>query len=332
MPVEIIAEGEINHNGDVKLAKKIVTEAKKCGADSVKFQCFVTECFNAPGAAGIDLFKANELTLDEFRQVRDHAKKEGITMISTAGDLEGLQMIVDLDLPVIKIGSTNITHVSLLKAVAATGKPVYLSTGASRLDEINQALQLLNENGAGDITLFHCTVAYPAPDESLNLLSLQTMVTDFSDYRIGYSDHSLGGVAATAAIALGAQVVEKHFTSDKSLPGPDHSFSADPLEFANYVETIRRAETMLGSAEKLPTEEEAAGPRLRGRRYVTAFKDIAVGQEITANMIRPRRIDVDNSDPAQILEPKWEMEIIGTKALRDIPEGKALTAEDIYIP
>jgi N,N'-diacetyllegionaminate synthase len=331
MPVEIIAEGEINHNGDVELAKRIVTDAKNCGADSVKFQCFVTECFNAPGAAGIDLFKENELTLDEFRQVRDHAKNEGITMISTAGDLEGLQMIVDLDLPIVKVGSTNITHVSLLKAIAATSKPVYLSTGASTSDEINQALQLLNKNGAGDITLFHCTVAYPASDKSLNLLTLRTMITDFPDCKIGYSDHSLGGIAATAAIALGAQVVEKHFTSDKSLPGPDHNFSADPQEFTDYVETIRRVEAMLGSAEKRPTEDEAAGPRLRGRRYVTAFENIAAGQKITAKMIRPRRIDADNSNSAQILEPEWEAKIIGVTALRDIPEGKALTAEDVNI-
>ncbi|OFX08804.1 MAG: hypothetical protein A2516_08590 [Alphaproteobacteria bacterium RIFOXYD12_FULL_60_8] len=328
MSVEIIAEGEINHNGDVGLAKKIISAAAASGADTVKFQCFVAECFNAPGATNRELFKACELNIEEFRQLRDHAAKEEISMISTAADLEGLRMIIDLDLPVIKVGSTNITHTSLLKAIAATGKPVYLSTGASTTEEIRDALNLLESNGAGEVTLFHCTVAYPAPDETLNLRSLSTMIRDFPNHRIGYSDHSLGGVAATVAVALGASVIEKHFTTDKTLPGPDHGFSADPEEFSDYIRIIRRAEAMMGSADKKPTAGEAAGPRLRGRRYLTAFTDIAVGQKITAPMIRPRRIDATNVDATKILEPKWEEKIIGARALRDIPDGNALTLED----
>jgi len=329
--VEIIAEGEINHNGDVELAKRIVSSAKKCGADTVKFQCFVADFFNAPAAAGIDLFKESELNLEEFFQIKDHAKREGIKMISTAADLEGLQMIIELDLPVIKVGSTNITHVSLLKKIANTGKPVYLSTGASTSEEIKQAVNILEDNNAGLVTLFHCTVAYPALDKDLNLHSLSSMIKEFPNNQVGYSDHSLGTIASTSAIALGASVVEKHFTTDKTLPGPDHTFSADPEEFTGYVNAIRRVEKMLGSTTKQPTDGEYAGPRLKGRRYVTALSDIPAHQEITAEMIRPRRINSDKVNPEEIFEPKWEEKIIGTKALRNISNGSALTINDVDI-
>ena len=330
MPVTIIVEAEINHNGDVELAKKLVDAAKATGADMVKFQCFVTDSFIAPGSSFLPIFRENELSLGDFRQVRDHADKAGITMISTAGDLDGLAMIVDLDLPVIKVGSTNITHVSLLKAIAATGKPVYLSTGASTIEEIRSAMDILEKGGSGEITLFHCTVQYPAPDDVLNLRSLTTMMEAFPGAAIGYSDHSLGSIAAAAAVALGATVLEKHFTLDHDLPGPDHGFSADPQEFADYVHTIRSVETMLGSAEKEPTEAEQ-NVRLNGRRYLTAFADIAAGEAITQAMVRPRRIDASQVDPRTLLRPELEEQVVGAKAARDIAAGTAMTRDDVVL-
>lgn len=326
--VRIIAEGEINHNGDVELAKKLVEAAHACGADMIKFQCFVTDSFIAPGSSFLPIFRQNELTLDEFRAVRDHAAKTGITMISTAGDLDGLAMIVDLDLPVIKVGSTNITHVSLLRAIAATGKPVYLSTGASTMDEIRDALAILRDGGSGEVTVFHCTVQYPADDDALNLRSIATMRDAFPDVPIGYSDHSRGATAAAAAVALGATVVEKHFTTDRALPGPDHGFSADPAEFAAYVATVRAVEKMLGSADKVPTAAEQA-VRLNGRRYLTAMTDIAAGETIAAPMIRPRRIDASIVDPKTLIGPDQEDRVVGTVAARAIAAGAAITAADI---
>ena len=326
--VNIIAEGEINHNGDVEIAKKLVSAAHECGADMIKFQCFVTDSFIAPGSSFLPIFRENELSLEEFRAVRDHAEKVGITMISTAGDLEGLAMIVDLDLPVIKVGSTNITHASLLRAIAATGKPVYLSTGASTLDEIKAAVDILQSGGSGEITLFHCTVQYPANDDVLNLRSITTMRDAFPGIAIGYSDHSRGALAAAAAVALGATVVEKHFTLDHDMPGPDHSFSSDPAEFDEYVKTIRAAEVMLGSPDKVPTAIEE-GVRLNGRRYLTAMTDIPAGTRIEQHMIRTRRIDATRVDPKTLLGPEIEDAVVGAIAARAIPAGTTITGADI---
>ena len=249
-------------------------------------------------------------------------------MISTAGDLDGLAMIVDLDLPVIKVGSTNITHVSLLRAIAATGKPVYLSTGASTLDEIKAAVDILHTGGSGDITLFHCTVQYPANDDVLNLRSIKTMQDAFPGIAIGYSDHSRGALAAAAAVALGATVVEKHFTLDHDMPGPDHSFSSDPAEFDEYVKTIRAAEVMLGSPDKVPSAIEE-GVRLNGRRYLTAMADIPAGAKIEQEMIRPRRIDATQVDPKTLLGPEIEDVVVGAIAARAIAAGTAITGADI---
>lgn len=326
--VTIIAEGEINHNGDVELAKKLVHAAHASGADMIKFQCFVTDSFIAPGSSFLPIFRENELSLDEFRQVRDHAENVGITMISTAGDLEGLGMITDLDLPIVKIGSTNITHISLLRGIAATGKPVYLSTGASTMEEIKSAVRILQSGGSGKITLFHCTVQYPAEEDVLNLRSISAMREEFPDLEIGFSDHSLGPVAASAAVALGATVFEKHFTLDNEMPGPDHGFSANPEAFAEYVQTIRATERMLGSASKSPTEAEEA-VRLNGRRYLTAMADIDAGQKIEPDMIRPRRIDASIVDPRTLLGPETEERVIGSCAARGIDAGAAITADDI---
>ena len=326
--VQIIAEGEINHNGDVELAKKLVDAARACGADMIKFQCFVADSFIAPGSSFFQTFRENELTLDEFRAVRDHAARAGITMISTAGDLDGLAMISDLNLPVIKVGSTNITHVSLLRAIATTGKPVYLSTGASTLDEIRAALDILQTGGSGEVTLFHCTVQYPAADDMLNLRSIATMKESFPGVPIGYSDHSRGSIAAAAAVALDVSVVEKHFTLDHSLPGPDHGFSSDPAEFADYVRTIRTTETMLGSADKTPTAAEL-NVRLNGRRYLTAMTDIAAGSTISQPMIRPRRIDATRVNPKFLLGPDMEQKVVGARAARFISSGTAITNADV---
>ncbi len=326
-PVKIIAEAEINHNGDVELAKKMVAAARRCQADFVKFQCFVADSFIAPGSSFLPIFKQAELGFEDFVAIRDHAKKIGITMISTASDLDGLRMIVDLGLPIIKIGSTNITNFPLLKSVAETGKPVYLSTGATTLGEIETALNIVAQ-GTSDVTLFHCTALYPAADHLLNLRAITTMQAAFPGISIGYSDHSIGTVAAVAAVALGAQVLEKHFTLDHQLPGPDHHFSADPVALAAYVDAVRIAERMLGSPAKRPVKEERA-VRLSGRRYVTAMCDIPKGTVIEPKMVRSRRIDVSNVDTANILGPEFENAVAGWRARHRIPSGSAFTWTDL---
>lgn len=325
--VKIVAEAEINHNGSRDLALKLVDAAKACGADAVKFQCFVADSFIAPGSTFLQIFKDNELGLDDFRAIRDRAKEAGIEVFATAGDTDGLAMIVDLGLPIVKIGSTNITNHPLLRAVAETGKEVYLSTGAATLGEIEAALDALAAGG-GKVTLFHCTVQYPAPADLLNLRAIPTMAAAFRSMAIGYSDHSRGVSAGVIATALGATVLEKHFTLDNELPGPDHSFSADPEAMTAYINAVREAERMLGSPIKAPVAEEQA-IRVAGRRYITAMTDIAAGATIGPDMVRPRRINVPAVEPASLIGPEDQPAVIGRRARRDIASGGTLSWADL---
>ena len=330
MQVKVIAEAELNHNGDVDSAKKMVEAARKSGADFIKFQCFVTESFIVPASPQFQTFKSNELDLAQFREISDHARETGIEMIATAIDPEGLQMIVDLDLPIIKIDSTNITNVYFLGAVAETKKPVYLSTGASTLGDIEQALDVLGQ-GISDITLLHCTVQYPAEDENLNLRAITTMQAAFPGIPVGYSDHSVGPTAAVAAVALGATVLEKHFTLDNNLPGPDHGFSTNPEDFADYVGSVRTVVRMLGTGRKTPTEAEKR-PLFRARRHLTAFCDIPVGAIIEPDMVRPRRVDFTQADPKSLLGAEYKETIHGWVAVRPLANGAAITLADVRPP
>jgi sialic acid synthase SpsE len=329
MPIRIIAEGEINHNGEVALARRIIDSAKQIGADMVKFQCFRADGFIAPGSGFLQIFKDTELSRDEFMQVKAHADQVGIRMISTAGDLDGLADIVAMDLPVVKVGSTNITNVPLLEGIAASKLPVYLSTGASTLGEIEFAMDLLTRGGTPEITLFHCTVQYPADDENLNLRAIPTMLQAFPGVEIGYSDHSLGNIAGTMALALGATIFEKHFTVDNSLPGPDHGFSSDPDEMAGYIRDLRRAEAMLGHGRKTPMPVEAR-PRVSGRRYLTTMQAISAGTTLTPPMIRSRRIDVSRvGDPTLLMKPAQESQVAGWVTLRDLADGQPISVLDL---
>ena len=323
----VIAEAEINHDGQVERAKQLVDVAKASGADLVKFQCFVADNFIAPGSSFLHIFKDRELTLDDFREIKAHAEDIGITMISTASDLMGLEMIVALDLPVIKLGSTNITNMSLLEGLAATKKPIYLSTGASTLGEIERALDIQSA-GTDDITLFHCTVQYPADDANLNLRAITTMQAAFPGTPIGYSDHSIGATAAVAAVTLGATVLEKHFTTDNSLAGPDHSFSANPAMLEAYIAAVRQTEAMLGDGAKRPIGPEHDA-RVSGRRYLTALVDIPGERPIDGDNIRARRVDVSTVPTADLLPPELEPMVYGWKAAHDIPAGRPLTWDDL---
>lgn len=327
MAIELIAECEINHNGDVDLGKSLIDAARKVGADSVKFQCFNPTAFIAPGSPFMPLFENVALTLEDFRALKAHAHAAGIEMFSTAVDIEGLGMIVDLDFAKIKIGSTNITNFGLLEAIAETQRPVYLSTGAATLAEVDRAVSVLSK-GTDRITLFHCTALYPAPASELNLLALETLRDSFPGVAIGYSDHSVGTTAAAMATALGITVLEKHFTVDHGLDGPDHGFSADPPQFRALVETVREAEAMRGQRRKQPSDEEQR-IRLNGRRYLTTMTGITVGTMLTRNNTRPRRISVDDVDISSLVEAWDEPRVLGWKATRDIDANASITWQDI---
>lgn len=243
-PTFIIAEGGLNHNGDIDIGKELVKEAKKCGADAIKFQSYHTEDFISKKSEYYELFKSLELSEEEFYELKEYAEKIGIMFISTPLDLKYVDILNKMNVPAFKIASGDLTFYPLLEKVAKTGKPVILSTGMSDIGEIWEAVKVLENNGCRDIILLHCISSYPTPYEDVNLNAIKTLKSIFN-IPVGYSDHTLGILAPVVSVALGADVIEKHFTLDKNMEGPDHALSADPEEFKEMVNNIRLVEKCL---------------------------------------------------------------------------------------
>lgn len=318
----IIAEAGVNHNGDVNLAYKLCDAAKEAGADVVKFQTWKTEAIitkNVDQAeyqqenTGIsesqfDMLKKLELTQDEFRKVKEHCDSIGITFASTADEAESLDFLVNLGIPFIKIGSGEIGNVSYLRYMGSKKMPVILSTGMSSLADIDISLQALREGGATDITLLHCTTSYPCAFENVNLNAMNTLREAFK-LPVGYSDHTLGNTVSIAAVSMGAKVIEKHFTLDKNMKGPDHKASSDPKEFATLVKEIRNIENAMGNGKKEATPVEKEISKVVLKRIV-AKRAIREGQVITEADICVKRNDIG------LACNKWDI-VIGTKARKD---------------
>jgi len=318
----IIAEAEINHNGDLQTALKMVKVASEVGADAIKFQYIVAEEIAAPGSVYYDLFKSVELSQEAFRQILCRAKELSIVCFLTVPSIESLPRVLEIEPPMIKIGSTNLTNIPLLETIGKTGLPVILSTGLGTLGEIDRAILALNASPAR-IALLHCTVKYPAPLPSLNLRAIETLRFAFSGHRIGFSDHTEGESAAIAALALGARIFEKHFTLDKAQKGPDHAFSTDPDGFARYVAAIRQIEQALGDGIKRPHEAEI--PMIRtGRRYIVAARKISKGSNLREDDLSCRRIPADKEG----VEPAMLHRIVGWRAPKNYAIGEPLSWND----
>ena len=252
MTVFIIAEAGVNHNGSIELAKKLIDVAKKANVDAVKFQTFKTEKIIGKFADKAEYQKENtgnsetqfemvkklELSYEEFKELRNYCNEKGIIFLSTPDDDDSLEFLVNLGVDMIKIGSTEVTNLPYLKKIAQKNIPIILSTGMSTLGEVEKALNAIYDEGNKNVTLLHCTTDYPTSYEDINLRAMETLRNAFKT-NIGYSDHTLGNEAAVAAVALGAKIIEKHFTLDKNLEGPDHKASLDPQELEKFVETIR---------------------------------------------------------------------------------------------
>lgn len=300
-PVFIIAEAGVNHNGDIKLAKKLVDVAIDCGADAVKFQTFTTELLVTETAEqsvyqtkNIDkiesqykMLKKLELSQSNFRSLRDYCKKKKIIFLSTSFSEPDADFLEKLGVPAFKISSGDIDNPPFLKHLALKGKPLIISSGASSLEEIKTAIKAIKKAGHQDLVILHCISNYPAAPGSLNLRAIKTIQAEFGCLT-GYSDHSEGIMAGALAAALGACVVEKHFTFDKKMAGPDHKASLDPAELANFVKLIRQAEVMLGSSEKkfLPVEENS---KISGRKSIVAKNNIPAGAIIKAGDLIMKR-------------------------------------------
>lgn len=288
--VYIIAEAGVNHNGKVELARQLIDAAKATGADAVKFQTFKTEKIltrNTSMAAyqkdnlgsedtQYQMVKALELTYGDFSRLKAYAEMIGIDFLSTPDEEESLDFLADeLKLPWIKIGSGEVTNLPFLRRIAAKQKPLILSTGMSTLGEVERAVRVIREVTTQELVLLHCTTNYPCPSEEVNLRAMQTLKQAFN-LRVGYSDHTIGSEVPVAAVALGAEIIEKHLTLDKTMTGPDHGASLDPAEFAEMVRQVRAIEKALGDGIKWPNPSEEK-IKLLVRRRIVAAHDLPAG-------------------------------------------------------
>ncbi|MBA7481332.1 N,N'-diacetyllegionaminic acid synthase [subsurface metagenome] len=329
-PCFIIAEAGVNHNGDINLAKKLVDVAKEAGADAVKFQTFKAEevvIRNAAKAAyqkettppeesQYDMLRKLELSKDDFADLFAYAQEQGILFLSSPFDVGSVDLLSELGVSAFKIPSGEITNQPLLKHIARKRKPIILSTGMATREEVGEALEVIKQEGTDDIILLHCVSSYPAKIEDMNLKAMETLENSFQ-LPVGLSDHSTGITIPIAAVALGACVIEKHFTLDRKLPGPDHRASLEPDELKQMVTAIRDVERAMGNGVKRPTRDEEENKKVV-RRSIVAKVDIPQETIITEGMLDIRR-------PGTGLEPKYLGKIIGRTAEATIKKDEIIT-------
>ena len=320
----IIAEAGVNHNGSIEIAKKLIDVAAEAGVDYVKFQTFKAEnlvtkntskaeyqLINTDNSESqFDMLKRLELSYDDHIKLIDYCYFKKINFLSTAFDIESLEMLFDLGINLIKIPSGEISNVPLLRFIGSKNKEVILSTGMSTMEEIELSISFLISAGQekNKITVLHCNTDYPTPFKDVNLLAMQTM-KDKLEVKIGYSDHTLGIEVPIAAVSLGASLIEKHFTIDRSLSGPDQKASLEPIELRTMVSSIRNIEAALGSTIKMPSVGESKN-LLIARKSIVALNNIKKGEFFTEKNLTVKR-------PGTGISPfQWD-EIIGKEAKRD---------------
>jgi N-acetylneuraminate synthase/N,N'-diacetyllegionaminate synthase len=315
-PVFFIAEAGINHDGKLSQALELVERAKEARADAVKFQTIKADSLCSKRSKNYELFKNLELRKSDWAKIAEKARNSGIMFFSSPFDEESVNLLDDLGVPAFKVASGDLTHLPLLKYIARRNKPIILSTGMSRLSEVDEALNTIYGEGNRDVVLLHCVVNYPTNARDANLKAIKTLEQAFA-LPVGFSDHSLGTLLSLAAVCLGARVIEKHFTLHNGLPGPDHKLSLNPAEFAAMVSDIRVVEQAFGDGIKVPRESELEAMK-SGRRSITARMDIPAGATITPDMLKISR-------PGTGIEPKFLDLVIGKKAKAQIQEDEALT-------
>lgn len=332
--VLIIAEAGVNHNGDLDTALRMVDAAKEFGADIIKFQTGIPDLVMskyAPKAeyqkketgadeSQKDMCKNISLPLEDFITIRDYCDKVGIEFLSTPFDFVSIDFLEEMGIRVWKAPSGEVTNLPYLEKIARTGKEVILSTGMSSLDEVREAVRILKENGAGDITLLHCTTEYPAPLCDVNLKAMITLGNELG-VPYGYSDHTKGIEVSLAAVALGASVIEKHFTLDRNMEGPDHKASLEPDEFAELVKSIRNIELALGDGNKIPKASEIPN-QIVARRSIIAKTAIKKGDIFTEDNLITKR-------PGNGISPMKWYELLGRTASRDYEEDELIDLGEV---
>jgi N-acetylneuraminate synthase len=331
-PCFIIAEAGVNHNGDIALAHQLIEAAVETGADAVKFQTFSADrlvTLDAPKAryqlqstdaaeSQYEMLRRLELSEQAHRELMARCREKEILFMSSPFDEESADLLNSLDVAVFKIPSGEITNLPLLAHIARKGKPIIVSTGMANLSEVEAAVHTIEGSGNHNFALLHCVSNYPADPADVNLRAMRTMATAFG-VPVGYSDHTPGNEVALAAAALGACVIEKHFTLDRSSPGPDHQASLEPDELAALVHSIRVVEAALGHGRKEPVPSEVATALVARKSLVTAC-DIPAGAKLSKEMIAIKR-------PGTGLDPAMRSHLIGRAARVDISAGTLLALE-----
>lgn len=328
MGVFIIAEAGVNHNGSFELAYKLVDAAKNAGVDCIKFQTFKSKNLVSHTAKKAeyqkvttgdssqqDMLKKLELSYDEFLALKDYCDQVGICFLSTPFDVDSIEFLNTINMPFWKIPSGEVTNLPYLLALAKTGKPVVMSTGMCEMEEIEAAIKVLRENGTKEIRLLHCNTEYPTPFEDVNLKAMQTMRDAFG-LEVGYSDHTKGIEVPVAAVALGATVIEKHFTLDCDMEGPDHKASLEPDELAAMVKSIKHIELAIGSGDKIPSSSEKKNIAV-ARKSIVAKTSIKAGEAFTEENITVKR-------PGTGISPMRWFDVLGKVATRNYEEDELI--------
>ena len=335
--VFVIAEIGVNHNGDIKLAKRLIDAAKKCGADAVKFQTFSARLLAAPttpkvlyqesttlaSESHLEMLERLELTREQHIELAQYCQKKGIDFLSTPYDIESAIFLDSIGVRFFKTASADLVDLPLHRYIASTGKPTIVATGMGNLGEIERVVKIYEIANNSNLILLHCVSNYPCSDESLNMMSMNTLGAAF-DLPYGYSDHSLGFLSSIIAVSRGAKVIEKHFTLDREMMGPDHKASSNPSEFSELVFNIKRAEKMLGIKRKGRQIEERQMAAV-SRKSIVLARSIRSGDVLTMEDFRLQR-------PGNGLDPSFMEKLVGMALRKDLAEGSQLRLGDVEDP
>lgn len=327
--VYIIAEAGVNHNGNIDIAKRLVDVAKEAGADVVKFQTFRADSLASKYAQKAEyqfhttdeketqkeMLKKLELTYDMHVELIRYCKQAGIEFLSTPFDLDSIDLLESVGMNLYKIPSGEITNLPYLRKIGSLKKPVILSSGMSTLEEVEEAVKILKESGVADVSVLHCNTQYPTPMEDVNLKAIKTM-QEAVGVHVGYSDHTEGIEALIAAVAIGAEIIEKHFTLDKTMEGPDHKASLEPHELKAMVKAVRNIETAMGDGEKRPTSSEKDNIAIV-RKSIVAKRRIEKGEIFSEDNITTKR-------PGNGISPMLWDRVMGIEAKRKYEEDELI--------
>ncbi|MFX0036809.1 MAG: N-acetylneuraminate synthase [Candidatus Hermodarchaeota archaeon] len=334
-PIFLIAEVGVNHNGKLSLAKKLIDKAFVAKVDAVKFQTFITEDLllkTTPKAeyqkslsnnneSSFKMIKKYEFSLDQFNILKNYCEQKGLTFLSTPFDKKSVEWLEQLKIPAYKVSSGDMNNFPLLRLICSKKKPILLSTGMATLDEVKTSVEFIKSNKVKDIILFQCTSNYPAPYEEINLNVIDTYRKNFPNLLFGFSDHSLGAECSIGAVVKGVKIIEKHFTLDKQLDGPDHKASMNPEELNLWVNSIRKLEKALGSSDKFPSEAEKEILKI-ARKSIVSTRFLKKG-----NILKSEDISIKR--PAYGIPPIEYEKVIGKKVKKDILEDSIIYWEDL---